>query len=101
MILFEGLHWVLMTTTACLVFLRAFQTQNVIHRHYYWAMMTSCLMAFAEVAVVLGVVDAGWSSVLWVGTGGAIGVSLSMFAHKRLVQCQERWYFFYSKGAIS
>jgi len=46
-------------------------------------------MAFAEVAVVLGVVNAGWGSVLWIGTGGAFGVSLSMFTHKRIVQCQK------------
>lgn len=88
MILFESTHWILMASTAFLVFLRAFQTQNVIHRHYYWSILTSYTMAFAEVAVVLGVVNAGWGSVLWIGTGGAIGVSLSMFTHKRIVQCQ-------------
>lgn len=31
--------------------------------------------AFAEVAVVLLVVDGGWTAAPWVGVGGAVGVT--------------------------
>jgi hypothetical protein len=65
------------------VFLRAFQTQNVIGGHFLTAAGTSYLMAVGEVAVVLFVVDEGWASIPWVGTGGAIGVTLSMYIHKK------------------
>lgn len=82
--------FLLMLSTFILVFLRAFQTQNVIHRHYYFAGATSYLMAGAEVAVVLGVVSSGWSAVLWIGTGGALGVTASMFVHKKYLQV-ENW----------
>ena len=51
---------------------------------------TSYLMAVGEVAVVLGVVDTGWSAVPWVGTGGAIGVVASMYIHKKYFQI-EKW----------
>jgi hypothetical protein len=80
----------LMLSTFVLVFLRAFQTQNVIHRHYYFAGATSFLMAGAEVAVVLGVVSTGWAAVPWIGTGGALGVTASMFLHKKYLQV-ENW----------
>jgi len=70
-------------STVCLVFLRAFQTQNVMHGYYWTSVFTSYLMAIGEVAVVLFVVDEGWASIPWVGTGGAIGVTLSMYIHKK------------------
>lgn len=80
----------LLLSTMLLVFLRAFQTQNVIHRHYWMAGATSYLMAVGEVAVVLGVVDTGWAAVPWVGTGGAVGVVASMYVHKKYFQI-EKW----------
>jgi hypothetical protein len=76
----------LLFSTMLLVFLRAFQTQNVIHGHYLMAGVTSYFMAAGEVAVVLGVVQLGWQAVPWVGTGGAVGVTLSMYVHKRWIQ---------------
>jgi len=72
---------VLLFATMFLVFLRAFQTQNVIHKHYISAVGTSYLMAIGEVAMVLYVVEIGWSAIPWIGTGGAIGVTLSMYLH--------------------
>ena len=72
---------VLLFATMFLVFLRAFQTQNVIHKHYMTAVGTSYLMAIGEVAMVLYVVEIGWSAIPWIGTGGAIGVTLSMYLH--------------------
>lgn len=66
-----------------IVFLRALQQQNVIHGRYKSAALTSYLIAIAEVAVVLIVVKTGWPSVPWVGTGGAIGVTAAMWAHRK------------------
>lgn len=68
--------------TALLVFLRAMQQQNVIHGHYIMAGATSYLIAGAEIGVVLSIVHMGWAAVLWIGTGGAIGVTSAMIAHR-------------------
>ena len=70
--------------TFALVFLRAFQQQNVIHRFFWWAALTSYSMAAAEVALVLTVVDTGWPAVPWIGTGGAMGVVAAMETHRQL-----------------
>jgi uncharacterized membrane protein len=73
----------LLFATMLLVFLRAFQTQNVIHKHYLSAVGTSYLMAIGEVTLVLMVVEIGWTAIPWIGTGGALGVTLSMYVHER------------------
>lgn len=72
-----------MLASFALVFLKAIQQQNVIHGWYGWAGVTSYGLALSEVAVVLLVVDSGWPAVPWVGTGGAIGVTAAMWAHRR------------------
>jgi len=43
-------------------------------------------MAIGEVAVVLFVVDKGWASIPWVGTGGTIGVVSAMYIHRKHLQ---------------
>ena len=45
-------------------------------------------MAIGEVAVVLFVVDKGWASIPWIGTGGAIGVVTAMYIHRKHLQCK-------------
>lgn len=70
--------------TACLVFLRAIQQQNVIHGNYIAAAITPYAIACAEVASVLYVVAIGWPSIPYVGTGGAVGVIAGMAVHRRL-----------------
>ena len=76
----------LLLATFGLVFMRAIQQQNVIHGHYVFAAITPYAIAVFEVATVLWVVDTGWSSIPWVGTGGALGVTTAMFMHRRYIQ---------------
>ena len=73
----------ILAATFALVFLRALQQQNVIHGHYVLAAITPYAIAVAEVASVLWVVSIGWSSIPWVGTGGALGVLSAMAVHRR------------------
>ena len=70
--------------TFLLVFLRAWQQQNVIHDYYWWAAITSYGLAAADVIVVLGVVSYGYEAIPYIGTGGAIGVTCSMWLHRRI-----------------
>lgn len=70
--------------TCALVFLRGIQQQNVIHGNYMAAALMPYLIAIAEVASVLLVVDTGWNAIPWVGTGGAVGIVFSMWLHRRL-----------------
>jgi len=74
-----------MMAAFCVVSLRAFQQQNVIHGYYKWAAATSYALAFADIAIVLAVVQIGWSAVLWIGSGGALGVTFAMFIHKKYI----------------
>lgn len=75
-----------MFAASCLsVFCRGIQQQNVIGGHYAAAGLTSFGIAIADVAVVLGVVSTGMDSVVPVGAGGAIGVTASMWIHRRMV----------------
>lgn len=79
-----------MFATAILVFLRAFQQKNVMGQHYFLAALTSFLIAFAEVTVIVGVVKTEWDAAPWIGTGGAIGVVLAMMFHEKLVSYFEK-----------
>lgn len=74
----------LFLATFMLVFLRALQQQNVIHGHYASAAILPFAMACAEVATVLWVVSSGWSSIPWIGSGGALGVVTAMYFHRKL-----------------
>lgn len=77
-------YFIILIATTWLVFLRGIQQQNVIHGHYAMAAITPYFIAIGEVASVLFVVDTGWSSIPYVGTGGAIGITLSMYLHRRV-----------------
>lgn len=75
----------LLASTFALVFLRANQQQNVIGGHYLWAAATSYAIALAEIGVVLGIVAQGIGAVLYVGTGGALGVIAAMAFHRKFI----------------
>ena len=77
---------ILVLATAWLVCLRAFQSENVIHGHYWLAVLTSYGMAFGEITLILYVVNLGFDSAIYVGTGGAIGVTCAMYIHRKYVQ---------------
>lgn len=69
-----------------LVFLRGIQQLNVIHHRMAWAVATSFAIAFAEVAVVLVVVERGLAAAPWIGLGGALGVTAAMEMHRKIRQ---------------
>lgn len=65
------------------VFLRGFQTQNVIGGKYLPAFIVCYMMAALEILTVTLIVKAGWASFLPVGTGSALGIVTSMYFYKR------------------
>lgn len=79
-------YLILVFATAILVGLRAFQSQNVIHGNYALAVFTSYGLAIGEITLIIHVVDIGYQAAVWVGTGGAIGVTIAMFMHRKFVQ---------------
>ena len=76
----------LVFATMFLVAMRGFQSQNVIHGNYKLAIITSFAMAIGEITLILNVVNIGWPSAGWVGLGGAMGICLSMYVHRKYVQ---------------
>ena len=65
------------------IFLKGFQHQNVIGGKYVPAFFLSFVMAAFEVAVVTFVVKNGWSSVIPVGSGAALGIVSSMYLYRK------------------
>lgn len=74
----------LFLSTFITVFLLGFQQQNVIGGHYWLAAGTSVAIAAAQYTMISGVASGGdwWQ----MGIGGALGVTLSMFLHKRMMR---------------
>ncbi len=59
------------------VFLKGFQHKNVIQNQRRWVFVTSYLMAF--------IIKGGWPVALTSGTGAALGMVSSMWAHDWLM----------------
>ena len=79
----------ILIVTLLLVFFKSIQQQNVIHGNYIMAAIVPYILAICEVSTVLWVVDIGWPAIPWVGTGGAIGVTLGMYAHRYFTKCED------------
>lgn len=73
----------LFVSTFGMVFLMAFQQQNVIHGHFKAAFMTSFLIALAQFVLYKGVIAADYWGILEMGLGGGLGVTLSMMLHRK------------------
>ena len=71
------------TVSFLAVFLKGFQHQNVIGGKFKSAFFVSYVMAVFEVAVVTLMVANGWTSVIPVGTGAALGIVSSMYIYRR------------------
>ena len=67
-----------------MVFFKGIQQQNVIGGKYKSAFVTSYIMALFEVAVVSTIVMSGWSSIIPIGTGGALGIVAAMYCFRRV-----------------
>ena len=73
------------------VFLLVFQQQNVIHKKYLWAALTSVGITLSQVLVIQGVASGNSpGEIVALASGGVAGVLLSMFMHGRIVRWFER-----------
>ena len=79
-------------TAFVLVFARAVQQLNVVGDHKAAAVVTSYVIAGAEVGVVLFAVEMKMAAVPWLGTGGALGVLSAMYLHRKVVKMYRRKY---------
>lgn len=69
-----------------MVFLKAWQQQNVIHRQYYWVMPTSIALAFVEVYMIFTVAHRGFGPIIIpIALGSALGCMVSMWLHDRVL----------------
>lgn len=67
-----------------LVFFKVIQQLNVIHSLRVFAMLTSFIIAFGEIGVIVSGVRYGWDAAPVVGLGGSIAVVIAMSVHKYL-----------------
>jgi hypothetical protein len=66
------------------VFLKAFQQQNVIHENWGLVPFVSMGLATTEVTIVLFVVKTGWHAIPFMGAGAGLGAICAMLVHKKL-----------------
>lgn len=81
---------ILFISTFFAIFLLAFQQQNVIHGHYFYAALTSMLIAAAQFSMFKGVIASDLIGVLFMGAGGACGVTLSMITHRKIIRHKKK-----------
>ena len=67
------------------VFVKIFQTKNVMGDHKRIAFATSYVVAILDVATIKFIVDGGWWIAASSGTGAAFGVITAMWAHDRFI----------------
>ena len=72
------------------VFVKIFQTKNVIGDHYKLAFGTSYIVAILDVVTIMFIVEGGWWVALTSGTGAAFGVVTAMKFHDKVVNREER-----------
>ncbi len=66
------------------VFVKGFQYKNVNGNHKKMVIFTSYLMALGDVLTVGLIIKSDWTIAVATGTGGAIGMVLSMIFHDKL-----------------
>lgn len=66
------------------VFLKGFQHKNVIANKMKLIVLTSYLMAAADVLLVGLIVKDGWALIPYCGTGAALGMYISIKLHDKL-----------------
>lgn len=77
----------LFLSSLCLVFLLGMQQQHVTGGHHGWSFLTNYAIAGAQILFVQAAVASDvLLGVLQLGTGGAIGASLSMVVHRRFIR---------------
>jgi uncharacterized membrane protein YfcA len=73
------------------VFLKSWQQQNVVYRHYRWIMPTSMAMAFCEGYVVWQIATVFTVPLLVViGLGSGSGCMLATYLHHRFLHAPDR-----------
>ena len=80
------LNFSLIIPAFLMVFFKAMQQQNVIHRNYLAIPFATYGIACCDAFLIVGVVDAGagWPTVNGLAFGGALGCLSAMFLHRRL-----------------
>lgn len=72
------------------VFLLGFQQQNVIHGNYKMAAVTSASIALTQFLIYNGAVGGGVMEVVEMAVGGSIGITSSMYVHRRWMRKEDK-----------
>jgi len=72
------------------VFLLGFQNQNVVGGHYWLAAIGSACIALTQFLIYNGAVGGDAWSVLEMALGGSIGITSSMYVHRRWVKKEKK-----------
>ena len=76
---------ILLASSYLTVFLLVFQQQNVVHRRYLWATLTSLAITVSQFVLIKSVSASDSWEILYMAAGGVLGVLSSMYIHPRLM----------------
>lgn len=68
------------------VFALGFQQQNVIHRHFRSAALTSFAIGASQIYLWRTLPDANWSEIISTLMGGPVGIIAAMWLHPKLLK---------------
>lgn len=77
---------ILFGSTFFAVFLLSFQQQNVVKGNYRLAVVTAFAIALSQFLMFRSAVSANANEWWLMGIAGSIGVTLSMYVHKRYIK---------------
>lgn len=66
------------------IFLKGWQTQNVLGKHLKSIVIVSYLMGFLDILAIGLVVQYGWTIAFTAGTGGALGMLVAVLFHDKV-----------------
>jgi glycopeptide antibiotics resistance protein len=76
---------ILLVSAFATVFLLVFQQQNVTHKQYGLAAVTSVLITITQFIVIKGVSSGDYTDMLYMAIGGVFGVLTSMKSHEWMI----------------
>lgn len=77
---------ILFTVGFATIFLLGLQQQHITHERHAWSALTCYAIAAAQVMFVKEAGTTDMLGTLWLGTGSALGASLSIVVHKRFMR---------------
>jgi peptidoglycan/LPS O-acetylase OafA/YrhL len=79
-------EFILFCSAFTTVFALGFQQQNVIHRHFRSAALTSFAIGASQIYLWRTLPDSNWSEIIATLMGGPVGIIAAMWLHPKILK---------------